>query len=345
MYVLRLGAVPAAAVVIRMAVAALFFGSLSAGCSVRPPMACDSEAMYAAIAALCADSMAGRRAASGGDLRAARMLADMMEEARCEPLWEGAVVPFHLGKALNVEGDNWADAMRTNLPGPWRDSTYNVTMVIRSGYPDAPKVLLGAHYDHIGRLFIASAGMKDTLMLRGASDNASGTVAVTEIARRLRPYACDFKRDLVVALFGAEEMGMAGSRHLAAMLRDSAVKVGYMVNLEMLGRLKEDNFRMHLFVDDMDAMERISVPNVDPLSVGVVMNNSGASDHLSFTAMGVPATMFVTDDYATLHQDTDTPESLNMEGMERVVNYIIRYVYALLTAERLPLPNGIPESE
>lgn len=308
-------------------------------------MACDSEAMYAAIAALCADSMAGRRAASGGDLRAARMLADMMEEARCEPLWEEAVVPFHLENTTKALHTGHLDFVKIFFAGPWRDSTYNVAMVIRSGYPDAPKVLLGAHYDHIGRLFIASAGMKDTLMLRGANDNASGAVAVTEIARRLRPYACDFKRDLVVALFGAEEMGMAGSRHLAAMLRDSAVKVGYMVNLEMLGRLKEDNFRMHLFVDDMDAMERISVPNADSLSVGVVMNNSGASDHLSFTAMGVPATMFVTDDYATLHQDTDTPESLNMEGMERAVNYIIRYVYALLTAERLPLPNGIPESE
>lgn len=308
-------------------------------------MECDRGAMYAAIEALCADSMAGRRAASGGDLRAARMLAGMMEKAGCEPLWEEAVVPFHLYDAFKTLNIHWRDVSKSYFPGPWRDSTYNVAMVIRSGYPDAPKVLLGAHYDHIGRLFIASAGMKDTLMLRGANDNASGAVAVTEIARRLRPYACDFKRDLVVALFGAEEMGMAGSRHLAAMLRDSAVKVGYMVNLEMLGRLKEDNFRMHLFVDDMDAMERISVPNVDPLLVGVVMNNSGASDHLSFTAMGVPATMFVTDDYATLHQDTDTPESLNMEGMERVVNYIIRYVYALLTAERLPLPNGIPESE
>ena len=345
MYVLRLGAVPAAAVVIRMAVAALFFGSLSAGCSVRPPMECDSEAMYAAIATLCADSMAGRRAASGGDLRAARMLADMMEEARCEPLWEGAVVPFHLENTMKALHTGNLDFAKRFFAGPWRDSTYNVAMVIRSGYPDAPKVVLGAHYDHIGKVVNGDSGTKDTLMLRGANDNASGAVAVTEIARRLRPYACDFKRDLVVALFGAEEMGMAGSRHLAAMLRDSAVKVGYMVNLEMLGRLKEDNFRMHLFVDDMDAMERISVPNADSLSVGVVMNNSGASDHLSFTAMGVPATMFVTDDYATLHQDTDTPESLNMEGMERVVNYIIRYVYALLTAERLPLPNGIPESE
>ncbi len=327
------------------AVAALFFGSLSVGCSARPPMECDRDAMYATIEALCADSMAGRRAASGGDLRAARMLAGMMEKAGCEPLWEEAVVPFHLGRALNVEGDNGANAMRTNLPGEWRDSTYNVAMVIRSGYPDAPKVLLGAHYDHLGKLFMAGIGMKDTLMLSGANDNASGAAAVVEIARRLRPYARDFRRDLVVALFGAEEMGMVGSRHLAAMLRDSAVAVGHMVNLEMLGRLKEDNFRMHLFVDDMEALKQISVPNVDSLSVGVVMKKSGASDHLSFTSMGIPATMFATDDYTTLHRVTDTPESLNMEGMERVVNYITRDVYALLTAERLPAPNKMPESE
>ena len=81
------------------------------------------------------------------------------------------------------------------------------------------------------------------------------------------PYARDFKRDLVLTLFSAEEMGLVGSRLMATMLRDSAVNVGYMVNLEMLGRLKEDNFRMHLFVDDLDAMKQISVPNVDSLSV------------------------------------------------------------------------------
>ena len=76
------------------------------------------------------------------------------------------------------------------------------------------------------------------------------------------------------------------------------------------------------------------------------MNNSGASDHLSFTAMGIPATLFTTtDDMATLHQATDTPESLNMEGMERVVNYIMRNVHALLTAERLPSPNRTQEAQ
>lgn len=308
-------------------------------------MVCDREAMYETIEALCADSMAGRRAASGGDLRAARMLAGMMEKAGCEPLWEEAVVPFHLENTMKTLHTGNLDFAKRFFAGPWRDSTYNVTMVIRSGYPDAPKVVLGAHYDHIGKVVNGDSGTKDTLMLRGANDNASGAVAVMEIARRLRPYARDFKRDLVLTLFSAEEMGLVGSRLMATMLRDSAVNVGYMVNLEMLGRLKEDNFRMHLFVDDMDAMKQISVPNVDSLSVGVVMNNSGASDHLSFTAMGIPAALFATDDMATLHQATDTPESLNMEGMERVVNYIMRNVYALLTAERLPSPNRTQEAQ
>ena len=217
-------------------------------------MVCDREAMYETIEALCADSMAGRRAASGGDLRAARMLAGMMEKAGCKPLWEEAVVPFHLENTMKALHTGNLDFAKRFFAGPWRDSTYNVTMVIRSGYPDAPKVVLGAHYDHIGKVVNGDSGTKDTLMLRGANDNASGAVAVTEIARRLRPYARDFKRDLVL-------------------------------------------------------------------------------------------TLFATDDMATLHQATDTPESLNMEGMERVVNYIMRNVYALLTAERLPSPNRTQEAQ
>lgn len=156
-------------------------------------MVCDREAMYETIEALCTDSMAGRRAASGGDLRAARMLAGMMEKAGCKPLWEEAVVPFHLENTMKALHTGNLDFAKRFFAGPWRDSTYNVAMVIRSGYPDAPKVVLGAHYDHIGKLVVDGTDTKDTLMLRGANDNASGAVAVTEIARRLRPYARDFK--------------------------------------------------------------------------------------------------------------------------------------------------------
>ena len=50
----------------------------------------------------------------------------------------------------------------------------------------------------------------------------------------------------------------------------------------------------------------------------------------------IPVSFFVTSDITTLHTVDDTPESLDMAGMERAVNYIMRYVYTLLTTERLP---------
>ena len=50
----------------------------------------------------------------------------------------------------------------------------------------------------------------------------------------------------------------------------------------------------------------------------------------------VPVSFFATTDISTLHTVDDTPESLDMAGMERAVNYITRYLYELLTMERLP---------
>ena len=50
----------------------------------------------------------------------------------------------------------------------------------------------------------------------------------------------------------------------------------------------------------------------------------------------IPVSFFATTDISTLHTVDDTPESLDMEGMERAVNYITRYVYTLLTSTQLP---------
>lgn len=304
-----------------------------AGCgrAARPSMQCDREAMYATIGMLCSDSLAGRRAGSGNDLRTARVLAALLRESGCEPLWHEALVPFGMDGVAESRG------MDRVLAGEWRDSSYNVVMIVRSRYPDAPKVLLGAHYDHLGR-FKADKGKmhKAGDMLRGANDNASGTAAVVEIAGRLQPYADDFKRDLVVALFGAEEMGLVGSRHLERMLRDSSVTVGHMVNLEMLGRMRGDTLLLQGEMLSPVSRVAAAVGAADSLSIDLSTGFSIGSDHFSFASKMIPVSFFATTDISTLHTVDDTPESLDMEGMGRAVNYIARYVYTLLTAERLP---------
>lgn len=307
--------------------------TVSAGCGreARPSMECDPTAMYATIKTLCADSLGGRRAGSGNDLRAARLLAEKLREAGCEPLWREALVPFSMDGAAKNRG------MDKVLAGEWCDTSYNVVMVVRSRYPDAEKVLLGAHYDHLG-LFKADKGVrhKSGDMLYGANDNASGTAAVVEIARCLQPYADSFRRDLVVALFGAEEMGIVGSRHLERMLRDSAVVVGHMVNLEMLGRMRGDTLLIQGEALSPVSLVAAEVGEADSLRIDLSTGFSIGSDHFTFASKMVPVSFFATTDISTLHTVDDTPESLDMEGMRRAVNYITRYLYELLTMERLP---------
>ncbi len=304
-----------------------------AGCgrAARPSMECDPTAMYATIKTLCADSLGGRRAGSGNDLRAARLLADELHVAGCEPLWREALVPFSMDGAAKNRG------MDKVLAGEWRDSSYNVVMTIRSRHPEAEKVLLGAHYDHLG-LFKADKGVRHKAgdMLYGANDNASGTAAVVEVARLLQPYADTFRRDLVVALFGAEEMGIVGSRHLERMLRDSAVVVGHMVNLEMLGRMRGDTLLLQGEALSPVSVVAAEVDAADSLRIDLSTGFSIGSDHFTFASKMVPVSFFATTDISTLHTVDDTPESLDMEGMRRAVNYITRYLYELLTMERLP---------
>jgi Zn-dependent M28 family amino/carboxypeptidase len=63
--------------------------------------------------------------------------------------------------------------------------------------PEAPYVLVGAHYDHVPGC-------------DGADDNASGTAAVLELSRVLA--GVDAERPLVVACWDEEERGLVGSR-------------------------------------------------------------------------------------------------------------------------------------
>ena len=88
---------------------------------------------------------------------------------------------------------------------PWKTShTWNVLGKIVGTSEKDEVVLLSAHLDHLG--------VKDGKTYPGADDDASGTVAVMELARAL---AAEPKpsRTVVFALWGSEEKGMVGSRY------------------------------------------------------------------------------------------------------------------------------------
>ena len=88
---------------------------------------------------------------------------------------------------------------------PWKTShTWNVLGKIVGTTEKDRVVLLSAHLDHLG--------MKNGKTYPGADDDASGTVAVMELARALAAQPKP-SRTVVFALWGSEEKGMVGSRY------------------------------------------------------------------------------------------------------------------------------------
>ncbi len=90
-------------------------------------------------------------------------------------------------------------------------------------------IIIGAHYDHIG----SGKPVAGDTLANGANDNASGTVAVLELARQFS--GIETKRSILFALYSAEEMGLVGSDHLAKKLKKADLDLYAMLSVEMIG--------------------------------------------------------------------------------------------------------------
>ena len=112
-------------------------------------------------------------------------------------------------------------------------STWNVVGVLRGSDPRATgeAVMLSAHLDHLG---VRETGTGDTIY-NGADDDASGCVAVLELARVLasgkRP-----QRTIYFVCFGSEERGGHGARYFVDHSPVPLNKIVADITFEMLGR-------------------------------------------------------------------------------------------------------------
>jgi hypothetical protein len=120
---------------------------------------------------------------------------------------------------------------------------FNVVGVLKSSKTNAnlKPLVIGAHYDHIGII----EPVETDSIANGANDNASSTVAVLELAKFLADQ--DLGRDVIFALFSAEEKGLVGSRHLAEKMKAQNVEPYVVFNIEMLGvQMKDKEYRAYV---------------------------------------------------------------------------------------------------
>ena len=195
-------------------------------------------------------------------------------------------------------------------------------------------VAITAHYDHLGRTGTETHDPARTAIHPGADDNASGTAAALEIARRLaeRPP----RRSVLILAFGAEELGLIGSRAFVEHPPLDLRRVVIALNLDMVGRLRNDRVTVY-GVADAHLRSLLDGANAAPPFMLVVEpRSSGRSDDFPFSGRGVPALHFTTGEHPSYHLTTDTAGSIELDGLARVTDFVERIARAAADGPRVP---------
>lgn len=109
---------------------------------------------------------------------------------------------------------------------------FNIVGVLEGNDPKLKDefIILGAHYDHIG----IQEPVEGDSIANGANDNAAGTVAVVELAKKFSEIDNN-KRSIMFVLFSAEEMGLRGAKEIAQRLKEDKLDLYTLFNFEMIG--------------------------------------------------------------------------------------------------------------
>jgi hypothetical protein len=189
------------------------------------------------------------------------------------------------------------------------------------GRAAARTLVVGAHYDHLGRGGDGSLAPGSTGEIHnGADDNASGTAAVLEMARLLAAGA-EPAGDVVFALWSGEELGLLGSEHWA---QDPTLPLEHVranLNLDMVGRAGDGHLEVlgagtaEPFADWLaEAGPRAGLD----LKVSASGQGMGGSDHHTFLKREVPALHFFSGVHPDYHKPSDDTERFEADGARRV---------------------------
>ncbi len=187
-------------------------------------------------------------------------------------------------------------------------------------------ILFGAHYDHLGMGGPGSGSRHpDTIAPHyGADDNASGVAGVIEMAHFFSSRSGEIDRSLLFVAFGAEEMGLLGSKHFANNPPVPIEQIVTMVNFDMIGRLSDNKSVSVSGTGTAIEMESLLTEQAENnlLSLSFSPEGYGASDHASFYAKDVPVMFFTTGAHPDYHTPNDTYERINFDGMVEVLEFV-----------------------
>ena len=199
-------------------------------------------------------------------------------------------------------------------------------------------VIVGAHYDHLGRGDSNSLAPSQIGQIHpGADDNGSGTAGVLEIARLLSPLKGQLPRGVLFMSFAGEELGLLGSAEWVKHPTRPLDKAVAMLNMDMIGRIKDEKlyiggvgtgstFKPLLEADQNDTNFKIEY------SAG----GYSASDHTSFVTQKIPVLFFFSGLHSDYHKPSDTWDKINAPSAAHLLDLVDRVALQVDEASERP---------
>jgi hypothetical protein len=208
-------------------------------------------------------------------------------------------------------------------------------------------VIVGAHYDHLGRGNLDSLAPSQIGQIHpGADDNASGTAGVLELARLLAPQRGQLKRSILFMNFSGEELGLLGSAAWVKNPTRPLEKAVAMINMDMIGRIKDDKVYIggvgtgSTFKAVLEQVQKDASFKIEYSAGGYA-----SSDHTSFVSRKIPVLFFFSGLHSDYHKPSDTWDKINAPSAARLLDLVGNVLVQLANAQDAPAFQVVAEDK
>jgi Peptidase family M28/PDZ domain/PA domain len=196
-----------------------------------------------------------------------------------------------------------------------------------------PWVAIGAHYDHLGlgRNGNSLAGKDDAGKPHlGADDNASGSAAVMAIAEAVAKQPTR-RRNLLVAFWSAEEMGLVGSSAFITAPPLPLNQIAAYLNFDMVGRMRDNKLAVQATGTSPGWATLLERANVAAgFDLTLQPDPYQPTDVQTFNQASVPSLNFTTGAHVDYHKPSDTADKIDYEDLDRVASLAAGVVNRLM---------------
>lgn len=264
------------------------------------------------------DNLNGRLAGTAGEAISANYIADQF-----------------LSYGLLPAGDEGTYVQQFVLQGPIPQAmeienhiSRNVVGFIEGTDSSGQYIIVGAHYDSQGMGGMISMDNESEPSIHpGADDNASGTAGLLHLADYFSENTPS--KNMLFIAFSGEELGLLGSRFFVEQMKISPDSIGAMINLDMIGRMTDNQLTIFGTGTSDRWNEIIDSAENDSLNITQTPSGAGASDHASFYEAGIPVLHYFTGTHENYHRSSDTADKINIRGISRVTDHVIKLVESL----------------